>query len=296
MNGERYRIKDSVPCSRCRGGERMFRIAGILLLLILFRLIFLPLTIRAEEMPQTVHVYDQAELLTGDEREQLETLCLKTGENRGIHILLITASDTEGKTPEEYADDFYDDVYPEEKDENGIAVLIDLGNRKLWISTAGIMRYYLSDREVERMLDHMYEYAEHADYAEALKAAVSDADAAAERGISSGDYLVDENGRVHRLHRITPMEGMIAAAAGVLVFCLVYFGVIRSYRRKGNPDPYGYARTGDMNLTERKDFLVDRHVAVRRIPKNPPPGNGGGQSTVHTSSSGRSHGGGGRSF
>ena len=107
---------------------------------------------------------------------------------------------------------------------------------------------------------------------------------------------MDENGKIQKIRRITLLEGLIAAAAGAVVFCLVYFGVRCSYKKKGDSGTLAYARTRDLKLEQRRDFLVDRHVSVRRLPKDPPPGEGSGRSTVHTSSSGRSHGGGGRSF
>lgn len=246
-----------------------------------------------EEWEGEAHVYDETGLLAPEDAARLEQLCGKIEKDRQIHILLAMTEDTRGKSPEAYADDFYDDRYPKTQDENGMVVLIDMGAREMWISTAGVMRYYLNDREIDRILDLMYEAVSDSDYAGAMEQAIREAEQEIEKGISSGDYLIDENGRVHRYRRITAAEALIAAAVGAGVFCAVFFGVRRAYRGK-HSETGGYARTVGPHIENRRDTLIDRHVTVRRIPKNPP--SGGGGSTVHTSSSGRSHGGGGRSF
>ena len=138
--------------------------------------------------------------------ERLEEICLEVETRQEIHILMVTTEDTGGKTQQDYADDFYDSVYPEESEKNGVLVLIDIGERELWISTAGIMRYYLSDREIDDLLDHMYEEASAEDYAGAFERAAEDIRLSIERGISTGDYLIDENGNVTQYRSITPVE------------------------------------------------------------------------------------------
>lgn len=252
-------------------------------------------TAAAAETDGVVHIYDEAGLLSGSESEQLEQRCQQIETQSQIHILMVTTEDTQGKSQMEYADDFYDDIYPEKKDENGVLVLIDIGERELWISTAGIMRYYLSDQEIDRLLDDMYEEATVGDYAGAFEEAADHVELAIGQGISSGDYLVDENGRVTRYRRITGVELVLAGAVGLAAFCLVFFGVRHSYRKKVKSDMRGYGRVGGMKLDRQRDTLINRRVTSRKIVNNPPPGSGGG-SSVHTSSSGRSHGGGGRGF
>ena len=251
----------------------------------------------ADSQAVLTHVFDDAGLLAESDAERLEEICLEVETRQEIHILMVTTEDTGGKTQQDYADDFYDRVYPEESEKNGVLVLIDIGERELWISTAGIMRYYLSDREIDDLLDHMYEEASAEDYAGAFERAAEDIRLSIERGISTGDYLIDENGNVTRYRSITPVEIGLAAAAGIAVFCLVFFSVRHSYQKKVKSDVRGYGRVSDVNLNTDRSVLVSRHVTTRRIPQSPPPGSGGsGGSSVHTSSSGTSHRGGGRSF
>lgn len=241
------------------------------------------------------HVYDGVGLLSSSETEELEQRCLELETQTGIHMLMVTTADTQGKSQREYADDFYDDRYPEEKDEDGVVILIDMGDREMYVSTAGILRYCLSDREIDRLLDDMYDEVSAQNYAGAFEQAADHVERAVRQGISGGDFLIDEDGSIIRYRRITVFEVFVAAVAGFGVFCLVFFGVRHSYQKKVKSDMRGYGRVSSMKLDREQDTLIDRHVTARKIVHNPPPGSGGG-SSVHTSSSGRSHGGGGRSF
>ncbi len=271
---------------------------SVVLILAFILMVFCPTLSLSAQETETTHVYDEAGLLSDEEAAALEQRCREIETQNRIHILMVTTEDTEGKNQEEYADDFYDSVYPEEKDENGALFLIDMGERELWISTAGIMRYYMSDREIDELLDHMYDEVSRRDYAGAFQGAADDVEMVIARGVSAGDYLIDENGKIIHYRSITAVEVVFAAIAGVAVFCLVFFCVRYSYRKKVKSDVRGYGRISSIRLETNRDTLIDHHVTSRRIPTNPPPGSGGpgGGSSVHTSSSGRSHGGGGRSF
>ena len=64
-----------------------------------------------------------------------------------------------------------------------------------------------------------------------------------------------------------------------------------------------YADLKRVNIRDRRDALIDRHVSMHKIQKDDgnhgggvSGGGGGGGSTVHTSSSGNSHGGGSIGF
>src|SRR5699024_6092641 len=168
------------------------------LILTFVLLVFCPTISLSAQETETTHVYDEAGLLSDEEAAVLEQRCREIETQNRIHILMVTTEDTEGKTQEEYADDFYDSVYPEEKDENGALFVIDMGERELWISTAGIMQYYMSDREIDELLDHMYDEVSQQDYFGAFQGVADDVEAVIARGVSSGDYLIDENGKILR--------------------------------------------------------------------------------------------------
>ena len=54
-------------------------------------------------------------------------------------VVAVTVNSTEGKTPMEYADDYYDyNGYGQGSDYSGVILLIDMGSREMWISTSGM--------------------------------------------------------------------------------------------------------------------------------------------------------------
>ena len=62
-----------------------------------------------ENVPQQT-VYDDAALLTPEEIETLESELDAAGEKTGWNMLMLTTDDTNGKTTQEYADDFFDAI------------------------------------------------------------------------------------------------------------------------------------------------------------------------------------------
>ncbi len=83
------------------------------LILTFVLLVFCPTISLSAQETETTHVYDEAGLLSDEEAAVLEQRCREIETQNRIHILMVTTEDTEGKTQEEYADDFYDSVYPE---------------------------------------------------------------------------------------------------------------------------------------------------------------------------------------
>ena len=101
-----------------------------------------------ENVPQQT-VYDDAALLTPEEIETLESELDAAGEKTGWNMLMLTTDDTNGKTTQEYADDFFDAIA---ENGDGVALLIDMQNREICISTGGIAIRYLTDARIEDIL------------------------------------------------------------------------------------------------------------------------------------------------
>ena len=77
----------------------------------------------------------------------------------------MTTEDAEGKTAEEYADDYYDyNGYAED----GVLYLIDLDNGSVWISTAGKMIRYLTDARIDAVIDAGYDNLKAKNYADGI--------------------------------------------------------------------------------------------------------------------------------
>lgn len=251
-----------------------------------------------ENTEQTV--FDLGNLLSEEERQSLAEETEKLQEEHKMNFIVLTTFDAQGKSARDYADDFYmDQGFYEDGKKGGIAFLIDMDNRELWISTAGDMRYYVSDAEVEEILDAGYPWVGDGQYYRCFTEMLDCADTVVDRGLSSKDYLIDENGNITRYRSITPFEILFGFAAALLAAGIPCAVILGRYKVRTGKYSYNWKSNSDVRITDKQDYFVNQIVTRRRIPKNPPPsagGLGGGGSSIHTSSGGGSFGGGGRKF
>ncbi len=252
----------------------------------------------AEESADGRNVYDDAGLLTQSEQKAVEEQILALKEASGWNIFAVTTSDTGGKSTMAFADDFFDEHSPEQED--GVAVVIDMDNRQIYISTCGIAIRYLTDERIERILDDAYGEITDGEYKACLSVMLDGVERYYEDGIPSGQYNYDtETGKVSRYRSITLVEFLAALALGILCSVIVWLSVVGKYRLKSPTFHYDFRGNGHLDLRVREDRFINQTLTHRRIPKETSGGGGhssAGRSSTHTSSSGRSHGGGGRSF
>lgn len=248
---------------------------------------------------QEGNVYDQANLLTEVELRTLNENITALSEETGWNIYAVTTSDAQGKSATAYADDFFDEHSPEQED--GVALLIDMDNREITISTCGEAIRYLTDTRIDVILDKAYINISNGEYGACLTTMVDGVAEAYRKKIETGQYNYDsDTGEVSKYKQLTVMEAALsfgaAAAAGVLVF----LSVLGSYRMKRGNYKYEFRENARVSLRVRDDRFVNQVVTHRRIPKQTTTNGGGGhssrRSTTHRSSSGRSHGGGSRKF
>ena len=195
------------------------------------------------------------------------------------------------------------------KNKSSIAVfLIDMDNRELFISTSGDAIYYLTDERLDSILDTAYEYVSEERYADVFRAMINQTSEYYSRGIDEQQYTFDrDTGKIvyyREPKRISLLEGILAAAAGLLS-ALGLGGAVKSkYNMKSGKYSYSLAGNSDLRLSNRQDVFVRKFVSSRNIPKNPPSSGGrssGGysrphRSTIHTGSGGHTFGGRGRKF
>lgn len=246
-------------------------------------------------------VFDDGKLLTDSEKEELSRQTEELSEKHDMNFILLTTIDARGKSAEEYADDFYmDHGFYDDGKKGGITMLIDMDNREVWISTAGDMRYYVSDREVEEILDAGYENLKRGEMYSCFANMLISTDEVVDRGLSSDDYLIDENGNIIRYHSLKLWEIILALAAAILAAVVPCAVVLGKYKVHFGGYVYNWRENSLVAFSDKQDRFLNQIVTHRHIPKNPPPGGGGsaggGGSSVHTSSGGGSFGGGGRNF
>ena len=233
-------------------------------------------------------VYDAAELLDSSQEDRLKSRLDSYCEKYDCDIAIVTTDDAGGKTSEDYADTYAEDLGMSMKKEDrpGILFLIDMDNRRMQISTSGQAISYYSDSRIDHILDRCYKYIIRDDYYRTCGQFLD--------GVR--DYMgisAARHGRLRAIH-ILIMAIISAAAGGLIVFIML--------RRSGGvitTSGASYLNAKDSRITGRSDHFINRTVTRRIIHRDtddgPGPGGSGGGG-FHVSSGGGEHGGGGRSF
>lgn len=197
------------------------------------------------------YVYDAAGLLTADEISDLNDEIASFMEESGWNVYAVTTDDAQGKSATAYADDFFDEHSPEQED--GVALLIDMDNREITISTCGIAIRYLTDSRIDNILDAAYAKISNGDYNGCMHSMLTGVENYYEKGISEGQYNYDsETGKISRYHVLTLGEifGVLAVAIGA--GCIIYFTISNSYKVRGK----GYQKKEDYEEHERERSVL----------------------------------------
>ncbi|NLC83868.1 MAG: TPM domain-containing protein [Ruminococcaceae bacterium] len=242
-------------------------------------------------------VVDQANFFTAEQAQQLQAEAAALGAQYQMDIVIVTTTDTGGKSSRDYADDYFDfNGYGVGPDRDGILFLLDYDNREAYISTSGSGIKYLTDQRIEQVLDAVFDGGlPTGDNFGATKGFLNQTEVFLQAGIPSDQYGEPED-QPRSLSVVDGILGLLGAGGSSLGF----FGTTRSsYKGKPRPNVFEFRSNSLVNMGVTSDNLIDSYVTTRRLPPPPPPPSGGGfsgRSTTHTSSSGRSHGGGGRGF
>lgn len=102
----------------------------------------------------TKRIYDKAELLTHDEYNELQMMCLEYGEKAGIEIFILTHNDPEAVYPEAYIENFEDRLPVGDR----VYFLIDLarGERgEIFMEGYGKAETYIHSKRIDIIFDNM---------------------------------------------------------------------------------------------------------------------------------------------
>ena len=190
-------------------------------IILTFGLILLSFAVFAQQAGKQ-RVFDQAHLFSESQISTLEDSLAEFLDRYNKEAVIVTTSNTHGKSSEAYADDFYDENdFGTGSDKDGVLFLIDMDNRNIWISTSGSMIDYLEDWRIEKILDDVYPYMADSSYYSAADVFVRSTAAFVDQGIPEGHQRVDrETGKVYSY---TPEEGRnaaIIACIASLLSCL----------------------------------------------------------------------------
>lgn len=282
-------------------------IKGMVLLIMMFFMINHQSVSVSATVPSIIKLFDNADLFTMEEEKELEQKIEELEQKMDVDVVIVTINDADGKSSQDYADDYFDDGYfGKGSSHDGILFLIDMDNRQLTISTSGSMIRYMTDDRINKTLDSVSTHASSQDF---YKAAVSFLDNTYQyykEGIPKGQYNYDPiTGKVDRYRSIKCYEAVLSvlAACGIgagICYSIYSQYTMKNWKRKSLSFSNQYQESSKFSYDIYEDAKTGQYTTKRKIQQSSSSSGGShsssGRSTTHTSRSGRSHGGGSRSF
>ena len=249
-------------------------------------------------VPVYPNVADYLGFFSNDDLASLQGRIDAIRDEHGIDAVIVITDDTQGKSSRDFADDYYDyNGYGVGADASGILLLINMGDRVVWISTAGRAIDIFTDQRIETIIDNLFEDVKNARYYAAGVSFLNDVDRYCRQGVSAGQYRYDESDSDY-LFKVRTLLGHPFVYIIPLAIALIITLILSSGRKgKVTISNTTYEDQGSFQLTGQTDAFIRKTVTSTKISSDSGSGfGGGGRSSTHSGSSGRSHGGGGRSF
>ena len=264
---------------------RMRKKTGYLLLTLL--LLLVPVSAWADGTA----VDDQAGLFSQEEEQELTDRIEELTADWNMDFVVVTTEDAEGKTSEEYADDYYD--YNGYSKSSGVLFLLSMGERKWHISTTGQGINVITDAGLDAMKDKFVSDLSDGYYFDAFMTFAKQTDKYYVKYETDGKgYDVDD---LPRDDFSIGFNLLIAVVAGFVIGFIgvsIMKGKLKTVRMQNFAGEYEIP--GSMQVTGQNDVFLYANVVA--TPKPEPSQSSGGGSSTHSGSSGTSHGGGGGSF
>ncbi len=267
-----------------------------------------------------VMIDDRASLFSEEEAENIDVAAYEFANLTEFSVAVVTTDYAMGKSAMEFADDYYDSlIFSSGWSENGILFLIDMDNREIYVSCAGLCIDEYSDYELNEIVDGGYAYVSVGEYADCIITMISEAEKlfAESNNISSNyengefvptygreyeeEYYYSDYDYSDNENSFSISHFLIYIVIGLVIGGITVFAVKSSYKNIGKGDEFN-ADDISLELTASNDNVISKNVITTKIPRNNNNNNhrtGGGGSrsvSVHRSSGGVRHSGAGRKF
>ena len=261
-------------------------------------------------------IVDSADLLAQAEEELLISKLQSISESLSIEVAIVTVNSTGGKSAMEYADDFYDqNGYGYGENDDGVLLLINMGEREWWITTHGYGEYCLGDYTLYLIEEAIIDYLSDGNYYAAFLTFAQMCEFYVEQA-QNPDYVPDDyygdvtleddewndfydEPEPGTFDKIKSRLGVSLVIGFVIAFIMVSAMKSGMKTVRGAPNAAGYVVNGSLNLRVQRDYyLYSNTVRTRRQSSSSSshsPSSRSGSSS-HRSFSGRSHGGRGGRF
>lgn len=244
------------------------------------------------ETRQLPRLVDSSNLLSSSEQTDLMKKLDEISERQKFDVAIVTVDSLDGKSPQDYADDFYDyNGFGQGVNKDGVLLLICLNTRDWYISTRGYGITAITDYGRERMSDSFVPELTDGNYDKAfdIYAELCDDYVTEAKSGTPYDYNHKPKGPLQPFKKIG-ISLLVGVVIGFISVTIMKSNLKSVHK---NDKAANYVQNGSMLINQSNDIYLYRTVTRRRRESS---SSGHGGSRTHTSSSGASHGGGGGKF
>ncbi len=243
---------------------------------------------------------DEADLLSDDEETVLNTKLDSMSEAIEFDIAIVTVNSLQGKTPADFADDYFDyNGFGYGANADGALLLLNMGERDWFISTSGYGIEAIGD-DWQYIGNEILPYLSNADYMQAFTQFAYLCEDFVVNGkpvesFSYNDYVDNYSSISISPEKLPIVLIPVSLIIGMIISLIIMFifrSQLKSVRKK--PAARDYQIPGSMAVTMQNDMYL--YSRVNRVPKQTQSSSGSRGGGTRVSSSGRSHGGGGGKF
>lgn len=228
---------------------------------------------------------DQAGVLSSQEAAQAEKLLDSVSEKYGIDAVVVIVNDTQGKSNQAFADDYYD--YGGYRDD-GVLFLINIPADSRYISTKGEGILAFTDYGIQQAGKELKSLVQSQDYFGAIKSFTEYTDKyfTAER---NGTPIDVNNSKEPLNAKRVLLIIAIALVIGFLISLIITGGMKKKMKTVvAAANANDYVEGNEINITDSRDNYLYHTIVAVPLPQD----DDRGGSSTHMSSSGSMHGGG----
>ncbi|WP_071394850.1 TPM domain-containing protein [Bacillus tuaregi] len=246
-------------------------------------------------------VFDEADLFTEEQREELNNQALALSEQTDLDIIVVTISDNQGKTSSQYALDFYQEHgFGYQGTLDGVLYLLNMAEREVYIFTRDRGTDYIPADRIEELLDLVYPSLGEENYSESVHIFLNEVGKMMEAGYPGEDDVSPsgESGYSYTDNEVTTNESSTVKELGIyLLISFAIGGIAVTMMAMGNRgrstvNARTYLENDSFILTRKSDRHYNTIVTQQKIQRN----NNSGGSSFTGGSGGGGIGGGGRKF
>ncbi|CAH0121438.1 YgcG family protein [Paenibacillus sp. CECT 9249] len=210
-------------------------------------------------------IYDEANLLSQEERDKLNAMANEYGAERETDMIVVTSKNVENIDVQLMTEDFYDDHAPgyDKPHGNAVILMLDMNNREVYLAGFYKAETYLDDGRLDKIRHKITPYLSDGDYYAAFEKYIK----------TAHNYMGFEPG-VNPDNILFQLWFQLAASVGiggVVVGTMAYRsgGRVTVNRRT-------YEDTSTSGILDGHDRYIRTTTTKRKIERNNSGGSGGG--------------------